>query len=98
MTHSQKKKAKLTGRSIDQRIGELVMKGRKAKKINQVELSIKVGLDQSAFSRMENGKQQLTASQWILLHKLEVLQVDAVERVLYPERYPDPEPGKEKDA
>lgn len=38
--------------------------------MNQTALAPQLGLDQSALSRVESGKQQLTTTQWVLLCEL----------------------------
>lgn len=53
--------------SITLAIGEIVKSIRLDHGINQTELSHHLGLDQSAMSRVESGKQILTATQWVQL-------------------------------
>lgn len=48
-------------------IGRLVCKDRKRCGMNQTELAPLLGIDQSALSRVESGKQALTAVQWFEL-------------------------------
>lgn len=52
------------------------------KRVNQTELALALGIDQSALSRVENGYQQLTVGQWVLLHEYKILSIDAISRVL----------------
>lgn len=47
-------------------IGGIVRDIRKERKIQQTVLCKALGLDQSALSRVENGRQVLTAAQWVL--------------------------------
>jgi transcriptional regulator with XRE-family HTH domain len=47
-------------------IGLIVRQARKDSKLNQTQICKALGLDQSAFSRVENGKQMLSAAQWVL--------------------------------
>lgn len=52
------------------RIGEMVRAARRHRGMNQVLVAPKLGLDQSALSRVESGKQMLTASQWFAFCEL----------------------------
>lgn len=51
---------------IDTLIGREVRRHRKSAKVRQTALAPILGLDQSALSRVESGKQTLTAAQWVL--------------------------------
>ena len=53
--------------NLSQRIGREVKRIRKKSGMNQTELAPLLGLDQSALSRVENGKQVLTVGQWVTL-------------------------------
>src|SRR5687768_17309031 len=49
---------------LTQRIGRVVQAARKHLGINQTALAPKLGIDQSGLSRVESGRQALTAVQW----------------------------------
>lgn len=53
--------------AINAAVGRLVKTARTNARINQTVLAPKLGLDQSALSRVENGHQSLTAAQWVQL-------------------------------
>lgn len=50
---------------LNHEIGAFVQATRKANGWKQTEIAKRLGLDQSALSRVENGKQSLTAAQWV---------------------------------
>jgi transcriptional regulator with XRE-family HTH domain len=50
---------------LDKNIGAFLRKMREEAEYNQTELAPLLGLDQSALSRVESGKQQLTAGQLV---------------------------------
>lgn len=52
-------------KEVIHRIGEILRVTRKHIGLNQTAVAPQLGLDQSALSRVESGKQMLTASQWI---------------------------------
>lgn len=56
----------LTPDFIARSIGQFIKRTRKKAKVQQTALGELIGLDQSAVSRMEAGKQQLTAVQWFI--------------------------------
>lgn len=60
---SHLKKA-IPDRIVIQRIGQILQATRKHLGLNQTAIAPQLGLDQSAFSRVESGKQMLTATQW----------------------------------
>jgi DNA-binding transcriptional regulator YiaG len=54
-------------KTINERIGQEVRALRKASGLKQAEFCQILGLDQSALSRVENGKQALQTAQWVAL-------------------------------
>lgn len=54
---------------VDKKLGQIVRRYRKDVGLGQVQLSRYLGLDQSALSRVENGKQPLTAPQLFRVFK-----------------------------
>lgn len=62
----KKGQARHLRRQIDEVIGGIVRKERDQARLSQMDLCATLGIDQSALSRIESGKQQLTASQWVL--------------------------------
>lgn len=60
-----KRKTQKDLRRLDKNIGAFLRKMRTLNQWNQTELAPLMGLDQSALSRVESGKQQLTASQLV---------------------------------
>lgn len=63
-----KQQSRVALRAINQVIGERIKIQRCKRGINQTQLAPVLGLDQSALSRVESGRQQLTAAQWVLLN------------------------------
>lgn len=61
--------AKQEMKRLNHVIGAEVRRLRKESGLGQVEFAVELGLDQSALSRIESGKQVLTAPQWVLLCK-----------------------------
>lgn len=61
-----KKPKRLMRKPINTVIGALVRESRKEQKLTQTETASAIGLDQSAFSRVETGAQEMTAAQWVL--------------------------------
>lgn len=51
-------------------IGRVIERDRRRRGYNQTALAPMIGLDQSALSRVESGKQQLTATQWFELCRI----------------------------
>ncbi len=62
-------------------IGEIVRDIRKHRNLNQTEVCKAIGLDQSALSRVESGKQQLTAAQWVLFCRKLRIKADLITMV-----------------
>lgn len=60
-----KRKTQRVLKRLDRNIGAFLRKMREGAECNQTELAPLLGLDQSALSRVESGKQQLTASQLV---------------------------------
>jgi transcriptional regulator with XRE-family HTH domain len=63
---------------IIMRIGKLLQASRKHLGLNQTAVAPQLGLDQSALSRVESGKQMLTASQWFTFCNLAGISPDAL--------------------
>lgn len=61
-----------------QKIGSLLQGTRKHLGLNQTAVAPQLGLDQSALSRVESGKQMLTASQWFTFCNLAGISADAL--------------------
>jgi transcriptional regulator with XRE-family HTH domain len=59
------------------RIGQLIQATRKHLGMNQTALAPQLGLDQSALSRVESGKQMLTAAQWFMFAGITGISPDA---------------------
>lgn len=62
---SSKKQVHAKLKLIDHVIGAQIKDLRKKHGLNQVQFCKHIGLDQSALSRVESGRQQLTAAQWV---------------------------------
>jgi transcriptional regulator with XRE-family HTH domain len=60
------------------RIGKLLQATRKHLGLNQTAVAPQLGLDQSALSRVESGKQMLTATQWFTFCSLAGISPDAL--------------------
>ena len=61
-----------------QRIGQLLQATRKHLGLDQTAVAPQLGLDQSALSRVESGKQMLTATQWFTFCNLAGISPDAL--------------------
>ena len=62
---------------IIDRIGNILRVTRKHLGVNQTAVAPRLGLDQSALSRVESGKQMLTATQWMIFCELTHISPDA---------------------
>ena len=65
-------------RILIQRIGQLLQATRKHLGLNQTAVAPQLGLDQSALSRVESGKQMLTATQWFTFCSLAGISPDCL--------------------
>lgn len=92
-TERTKSIARLESDQLNLLIGMVVKRARKLSKVNQSDLAGHLGLEQSALSRVETGRQQLTAAQWAILHKRKILPPNAMEEVLAWTEHP---PGSEE--
>lgn len=65
-------------KAIIMRIGKLLQATRKHLGLNQTAIAPQLGLDQSALSRVESGKQMLTATQWFTFCKIAGISPDSL--------------------
>jgi transcriptional regulator with XRE-family HTH domain len=65
-------------RILIQRIGQILQATRKHLGLNQTAVAPQLGLDQSALSRVESGKQMLTATQWFTFCSLSGISPDSL--------------------
>lgn len=65
-------------RMLIQRIGQILQATRKHLGLNQTAVAPQLGLDQSALSRVESGKQMLTATQWFTFCNLAGISPDSL--------------------